>query len=57
MVNLLLFLANKWVKILIDPAFQLKFDDVIVTLSLIVLSQMFFSKTHLDTILLHAKIC
>ena len=36
--NLLLFLAKKWIKIIIAPLFQLKFDDVTVTLSLIVLS-------------------
>ena len=47
--------GQKWVKILIIPSFQLKFDDVTVTLSFIVLSQIFL-QTHLDTILLHAKI-
>ena len=36
--NLLWFLAKKWVKILIVPSFWLTFDDVIVTLSLFVLS-------------------
>ena len=50
------FLAKKWVKVIIVPSFRLQFDDVTVTLSLIVLSQ-FFLQTHLDTILLHAKIC
>ena len=35
---------------------SLKFDDVTMTLSLIVLS-LFFLQTHLDTILLHIKIC
>ena len=41
---------------LIVPSFQLKFDDITVTLSSIVLSQIFL-QTHLDTILLHIKIC
>ena len=36
--NLLWFMAKKWVKILIVSLFRLKFDNVIVTLSLIVLS-------------------
>ena len=35
------FLAKKWVKILIVPSFRLKFDDVTVTWSLIVLSLAF----------------
>ena len=48
--------GQKWVKILIVPLFRLKFDDVTVKLSLIVLSQIFL-QTHLHTILLHAKIC
>ena len=52
--NLLWFSAKNWVKILIVPTFQLKFDDVNVTLSLIVLSSIFL-KTHLDTILLIPK--
>ena len=46
--------GQKWVKILIVPSFRLKFDDVIVMLSLIVLSRLFL-QIHLDTILLHAK--
>ena len=41
--------GQKWVKILIVPSFQLKFDDVTVMLSLIVLSR-FFLQTNLDTI-------
>ena len=41
----------------IVPLFRLKFDDVTVTLSLIELSQIFVLQTHLDTILLYAKIC
>ena len=40
-VNSLWFLAEKWVKILIVPSFWLKFDDVTVRLSLIVLSRSF----------------
>ena len=36
--NLLWFLANKYIKILIVPSFRLKFDDVTVSFSLIVLS-------------------
>ena len=48
--------GQKWVKILIVPLFWLKFDDVTVTLSLIVLSRIFL-QTQFDTILLHAKIC
>ena len=42
--NLLWFLAKNWVKIIIPPLLQLKFDDVTVTLSLIVLSRIFFNK-------------
>ena len=34
--NLLWFLAKKWVQIIIAPLFQPKFDDITVTLSLIV---------------------
>ena len=36
--------GKKLVKIIIAPLFQLKFDDVTVTLSLIVLSRIFFNK-------------
>ena len=36
--NLLWFWTKKWVEILIVPSFRLKFDDITVTLSLIVLS-------------------
>ena len=50
-------MAKKWVKILIIPSFRLEFDDVKLTLSLIVLSRIFCLQTHPDTILLHAKIC
>ena len=39
------FLAKKWVKILIVPAFRLKLDDVTVSLSLIVLSRFFYKLT------------
>ena len=44
-VNLLWYLAKKWVKILIVPSFWLKFGDVTVTLSLIVLSRIFFTNS------------
>ena len=47
--------GQKWVKTLIVPSFQLKFDDVTVMLSLIVLSRIFL-QTDLGTILPHAKI-
>ena len=40
--------GQKWVKILIIPSFQLKFDDITVTLSLIVLSRIFFKKLLLN---------
>ena len=36
------FFVKKWVKILIVPSYGLKFDDVTVTLYLIVLSGPFF---------------
>ena len=37
--------GQKWVKILIVPSIRLKFDDVTMTLSLIVLSQFFYKLT------------
>ena len=37
--------GQKWGKILIVPSFQLKFDDVTVTLSLNVLSRYFYKLT------------
>ena len=52
---LFLLVIKIWVKILIVPLFQLKFDDVTVTLSLIVLSWI-FSQTYIDIILFHTKI-
>ena len=48
--NLLGFFVIKWVKSLIVPSFLLKFDDVTMTLSLIVLSSIFLVM-YLDTIL------
>ena len=50
-----MIMAKKWVKIFIVPSFQLKFDDVTVTLSVIVLSR-FFLQTHLDTNLLRLNV-
>ena len=43
--NLPWFLAKKWVEILIIPSFQLKFDNITVALSLIVLSRIFYKLT------------
>ena len=43
--NLVWFLSKKWIKILIVPSFRLKFDDVTVTLCLIVLSWNFFANS------------
>ena len=54
--NLLLLLAKKWVKILIAPSFRLKFDEVTLKLSLVVLYIIFFYKlNYLSIILLYAK--